>query len=72
MCPCNWGGTKSPEQLIYTYDCEILDIPRKTMKHQIQSRGGTWPTTNKDLIAQYLQVFVRFIKSIDFNKLEWN
>jgi hypothetical protein len=68
MCPCNGGGAQSSEHLIY--DCEILEIPRKTMKHQIQARGGTWPTSNRELVAQYLQAFVTFIKSIDFNKLQ--
>jgi hypothetical protein len=42
------------------------------MKHQIQARGGTWPTSNRELVAQYLQAFVTFIKSIDFNKLQQN
>ena len=67
MCPCN-GGAQSPEHLIY--DCEILDIPRKNMKNQIQASGGTWPTTNRNLVAKYLQAFLRFIKSIDFTKLQ--
>ena len=62
------GGAQSPGHLIY--DCEILDIPRKNMKNQIQASGGTWPTTNRDLVAKYLQAFLRFIKSIDFTKLQ--
>jgi histone acetyltransferase (RNA polymerase elongator complex component) len=45
-------------------------MKHQTMKHQIEVSGGTWPTTNRDLIAKYLQAFVRFIKSIDFNKLQ--
>jgi hypothetical protein len=72
MCPCN-GGAQSSEHL--KHDCEIVDIPSETMKNQIQASGGTWPTTwpttNRDLIAKYLQAFVRFIKSIDFNKLQY-
>ena len=31
--------------------------------------GGTWPTSNKDLIAKHLGAFTTFIKSIDFDKL---
>jgi hypothetical protein len=66
MCPCN-GGAQSSEHLIY--DCEILDIPRKIMKHQIQASGGNWPATNRDLVARYLQAFVTLFKSIDFKPL---
>jgi hypothetical protein len=40
------------------------------MKHQIQASGGTWPTGNRELVAQYLQAFITFIKLIDFNKLQ--
>jgi hypothetical protein len=50
MCPCN-GGAQTPDHLIY--DCEILEVQRKTMKHHIQTSGGTWPTTNRDLVAKY-------------------
>ena len=67
MCPCN-GGAQSSENLIY--DCEILEIQRKTMKRQIKARGGTWPTTSSDLVAKYSHAFTRFIKSVDFYKLQ--
>jgi hypothetical protein len=67
MCPCS-GGAQSSEHLVY--DCEILEIQRKTMKHQIKSSGGTWPTNNRDLVEKYLHVFTKFIKSVDFYKLQ--
>jgi len=68
MCPCNGGGAESSEHLIY--DCKILGIQRKTMKNQIKTSGGTWPTTNRDLVAKYSHAFTRFIKSVDFYKLQ--
>jgi hypothetical protein len=40
------------------------------MKHKIKMSGGTWPSSNKDLIQKYLRAFTTFIKSIDFDKLE--
>jgi len=40
------------------------------MKHHIKTSGGTWPTTNRDLAAKYLHAFTRFIKSVDFYKLQ--
>jgi hypothetical protein len=67
ICPCS-RGTQSSEHLIY--DCKILEIQRKTMQHQIQTSGGTWPTNNRDLVAKYSHAFTRFIKSVDFCKLQ--
>jgi len=69
MCPCD-EGTQSSEHLIYLYDCKILEFQRNNLKHQIKSSGGTWPTNNSNLTAKYSHTFSRFIKSIDFNKLQ--
>jgi len=49
MCPCS-GGAQSSEHLIY--DCEILEIQRKTMKHQIKTSAGTWPITNREFVPK--------------------
>ena len=67
MCPCN-GGAQSSEHLIY--DCKLLEIQRKTMKHQIKMSRGTCPTTNRELVAKYSHAFTGFIKSVDFYKLQ--
>ena len=67
MCPCT-EGAQSSEHLIY--DCKILEDQRKALKHQIKIRGGTWPTTNSDLVAKYPHAFSRFVKSIDFDQLQ--
>jgi hypothetical protein len=32
--------------------------------------GGNWPANNNELVAKYLNAFSRFVKSIDFNKLQ--
>ena len=37
---------------------------------QIKNIGGKWPTTNETLINNYLQVLVKFVKSIDFRDLQ--
>ena len=62
------GGVQSSEHLLY--DCEILEIQRKTVKRQIKTNGGIWPTTNRELVAKYLHTFTRFIKSVDFYELQ--
>ena len=65
-CQCN-GGDQRPEHLIH--HCNILETQRDVLKHAIQMSGGTWPASNKDLIAKYLGAFTTFINSIDFDKL---
>jgi hypothetical protein len=56
MCPCN-GGAQTPDHLIY--DCEILEVQRKTMKQHIQTSEGNWPTTNMRLDSK---IFTRICK----------
>jgi hypothetical protein len=65
-CPCD-EGAQIPEHLIYA--CKILEFERSSLKQHIPSGGGSWPTTNSELVAKYLDAFSRFVKSIDFNKL---
>jgi hypothetical protein len=57
--PCS-EGTQSSEHLIY--DCKILERQRRTLKYLIKTSGGTWPTTNSDLVAKYSHAFSRFEK----------
>jgi hypothetical protein len=33
--------------------------------------GGDWPPTKETLVNNYLQFFVKFVKSIDFTDLQW-
>ena len=67
MCTCNLGEQTS-DHLIY--ECRILQDQRRIMKQQIAASGGTWPTTNSDLIAKYSKAFCTFVNSIDFNKIQ--
>jgi hypothetical protein len=32
--------------------------------------GGNWHTMNETLVNNYLQIFVKFVKSIDFTDLQ--
>ena len=36
------------------------------MIKQIKNTDRNWPTTNETLVNNYLQIFVKFFKSIDF------
>jgi len=67
MCPCN-EGEQSHGHLIY--ECKVLEFQRSSLKQLITPGGGTWPTTNSDRVARYLNAFSRFVKSVDFYKLQ--
>jgi hypothetical protein len=43
--------------------------PKRRLETSHKQCGGTWPTSNKDLIAKYLGAFTTFITSIDFESL---
>jgi hypothetical protein len=48
------------------YDCKILEQQRSTLIRQIAARGGKWPPANNELVENYLNDFLRFIKSVNF------
>jgi hypothetical protein len=65
--PCNEGDQTS-EHLIYA--CKILEVQRSSLKQHVMAGGGSWPTTNSELVATHPEAFSRFVKSIEFNKLQ--
>jgi hypothetical protein len=66
-CPCN-EGAQTPEHLIYT--CTLLQTGRSSLDKHITAGGGSWPTTNSELVTTHIDAFTRFVKSIDLNKLQ--
>jgi hypothetical protein len=54
MCCCN-EGVHTPEHLIYA--CKILEVQRSSLKQHITAGGGSWPTTNSELVATLLDAF---------------
>jgi hypothetical protein len=65
-CSCNEGQQIS-EYIIF--ECNILEAQRSSLIKQIMISGGTWPPANDQLITKYLYAFSKFVKSIDFQKL---
>jgi len=65
-CPCN-EGVQTLEHIIY--ECKILKSQRSSLNRHVTAKGGNWPPANNELVANYLNAFSRFIKSIDFQKL---
>ena len=68
MCPCE-EEEQTVDHLIF--QCKKLSKNRNEMIKQIKNNGGNWPTSNETLVNNYLQIFVKFVKSIDFTDLQW-
>jgi hypothetical protein len=66
ICPCN-EGQQTSEHIIYK--CKNLEAQRSSLIKHIMTRGGNWPPANDKMVTKYLNAFSRFIKSIDFQKL---
>jgi hypothetical protein len=67
MCPCE-EEEQTSDHLIF--QCKRLNNQRNDMIKEIKSTGCDWPTTNKKLVNNYLQIFVNFVKSIHFTDLQ--
>jgi hypothetical protein len=67
MCPCE-EEEQTSDHLIFK--CRRLNKQRNDMIKQIKTTGGNWPATNEKLVNNYLQIFVNFVKSIDFTDLQ--
>jgi hypothetical protein len=65
-CPCN-EEVQTPEHVIY--DCKILEQQRSALIRQIAARGEKWPPANNELVENYLNDFLFFFKSINFQQL---
>jgi hypothetical protein len=61
-------GAQTREHLIYI--CKLLESERITLDKLITAGGGSWATTNSELVTTHIDAFARFVKSIDFNKLQ--
>ena len=62
MFPCEEEEEQTTDPLIFIFN--KLSKQRKMIK-QIQNTGGSWPPTHGTLVNDYIQLFVKFIKTID-------
>jgi hypothetical protein len=58
------------EILSLSLKCKKLSNQRNEMKKQIKNIGGDWPPMKETLVNNYLQIFVKFVKSTDFTDLQ--
>jgi hypothetical protein len=74
MCPCKEEEEEQQQQqqtidhLIF--QCKKLHTQRNEMIKQIKSTGSNWPMMKETLVNNYLQIFVKFVKSIEFPDLQ--
>ena len=67
MCPCE-EEEQTVDHLIFM--CKKLSNQRNEMIQQIKSTGGSWPEKDETLIKNYVNFFVKFVKSIEFIDLK--
>jgi hypothetical protein len=65
-CSCE-ENDQTVDHLLFS--CKILKKQRNEMIKQIKNAGGNWPPTHETIVKNYFQIFVTFVKSIDFTDL---
>jgi hypothetical protein len=70
MCLCEEEEEQQQQTTDHLiFQCTKLRNGRNEMIKQIKNTGADWPTKNETLVNNYLQIFVKFVKSIDFTEL---
>ena len=67
MCPFE-EEEQTTDHLLFQF--KKLRNQRNEMIKEIKNIGGNWRTTNETLVINYLQIFVKFVMSIDFTDLQ--
>jgi len=67
MCRCE-EEKQTTDHLIF--QCKKLCNQRNEMIKQMKNTSGILPMTNETLVNNYLQIFVSFVKSVDFTDLQ--
>ena len=64
-CPCE-HGIQTVDLLIF--QCNMLKNERETLKTNVL-KVGNWPVSKSELTSRYLKEFIRYINSMDFEKI---
>jgi hypothetical protein len=67
MCQCEEAENQTTNHLLF--HCKKLHNQRTDMIKELKNTGGDWPVTNETLVDDYLKVFIKLVKSIDFKNL---
>jgi hypothetical protein len=63
-CPCEEEEEQTTNHS--AFHSKTSHNQRNEMIKQIKHTSGNWPKMNEMLVSEYLQIFVKFMKSIDF------
>jgi hypothetical protein len=64
-CPCE-GGSQTVEHVIY--DCIKLQNEREELISSI-SKLDKWPVNKCDLVKKHIKPFMKFVNSVEFERL---
>jgi len=64
-CPCK-HDIQTVDNMIF--QCNMLKNERETLKNSVR-KVGNWQGSKSDLTSSYLMQFIRYIKSMDFEKI---
>ena len=64
-CPCNYG-IQTVDHLIF--ECNMLKNEREALKTSV-IKSGNWPVNKSELTNRYLKQLIRYINSMDLEKL---
>ena len=68
MCSCEEEKEQTANHLIF--QCKKLRNERNEMIKQIKNSGDNWPKKNGTLVNNYLQLVVKFVKSVNVQLLQ--
>ena len=69
MCSCKEEEQQQQTTDHLIFQCKKLRNRTNEMIKQIKNNGGNWPMKNEMLVNNYLQIFIKFVKSIHFTEL---
>ena len=64
-CPCKYG-IQTIDHLIF--QCNMLKNERKNLKNSVL-KVSNWPVNKSELTSRYLKQLIRYINSMDFEKI---
>jgi hypothetical protein len=67
-CPCK-HGIQTVDHLIF--QCNRLQNERETLKTSVL-KVGNWPVSKSELTNRYLKQFIRYINSMDLEKINYS
>jgi hypothetical protein len=69
MEKCKKCKFASPVLNVLIWECTLLGKQRHTLKNNIIKAGGRWSISNNKLANKYMNLFLKFVNTVDFETL---